>query len=191
MLWGLWDVCFLGVSNFFFFSHCHIASLLLFLLSLVQFVVISPRFVSFRDIKCREYAAKHLLTHIWILFINVAVSRHVSDSYNIDWTFEKNILNFVFGDKEVMCHSGLSSTNACLALLIRAFIFSQVLPALLMILPRYWYSSTSFTFCCPMLTVPSCFVTTFINLVLGTLIFNPSFSLAAFRSSIYLATHIL
>ena len=50
MLWGLWDVCFLGISNFFFFSHCHIASLLLFLWALVQFVVISPRFVSFRDI---------------------------------------------------------------------------------------------------------------------------------------------
>ena len=64
---------------------------------------------------------KHLLTHTWILFINVDVNRHVSDPYNnTDLTFEEKILSFVFNDRDVVRHTGLSRANACRALLTRA-----------------------------------------------------------------------
>ena len=81
---------------------------------------------------------KHLLTNTWILFINIAVSLQVSDPYNnTDLTFEEKILSFVFNDMEVVCHTGLSNMNACLALLMRALMSSHVPPVLLIILPRY------------------------------------------------------
>ena len=89
---------------------------------------------------------KHLLTHTWILFINVTVNRHVSDPYNnADLTFEEKILSYVFNDREVVRPTGLSRANACRALLMRALISSHVPPVLLMMLPRYWISSTSST----------------------------------------------
>ena len=51
----------------------------------------------------------HLLTHVWILFINVAVNCHVTDPCNnTDLTFEEKILSFVFNDREVVRHTGLS-----------------------------------------------------------------------------------
>ena len=45
--------------------------------ALVQYVAISPRFLSSQA----RIHWKHLSTHTWILFINVAVSRHVLDLY--------------------------------------------------------------------------------------------------------------
>ena len=44
---------------------------------------------------------KHLLTHTWIFFINLAVSHHVSDPYNnTDLTSEEKIRGFVFNERE-------------------------------------------------------------------------------------------
>ena len=79
---------------------------------------------------------KHLLTHTWILFINVDVNCHVSNPYNnTDLTFEENILSFLFNDKEVVRYTGLRRANVCLVLLMRALISSHAV--LLMILTRY------------------------------------------------------
>ena len=110
-----------------------------------------------------------------------------SDQYNnlfTDLTFEEKILSFVFNDREVVCHTGLSRANACHTLLMCALISSHVPLVLLIMLPRYWNYSTSSTDSCPVLTVLSYFVITFINLVLGTFIFSPTFSPIALRSSI-------
>ena len=160
----------------------------------VQFLA---SFISFYFEILSYFDALHLLTNTWILFINVAVlNRYVSDPYNnaiviwirdmayTDLTFEEKILSFVFNDREVVCHTGLSRANACHALLMRVLISSRVPQILLMMLPRYWNSSTSSTDSCPMLTALSCFVITFINLVLCTFMFNPTFSPVAFRSQI-------
>ena len=49
---------------------------------------------------------KHLLTHTWILFINVAVNRHVTDPYNnTELTFEEKILSVAFIVRDVVRHT--------------------------------------------------------------------------------------
>ena len=64
---------------------------------------------------------KLLLTHTWILFINVAVNRSVADPYNnTDLTFEEKILSVAFVVRDVVRHTALSRANACHALLIDA-----------------------------------------------------------------------
>ena len=130
---------------------------------------------------------KHLLTNTWILFINTAVSLRVLDWYNnTDVTFEENILSFVFNDMEVVCHTGLSNVNACLALLMHAFWYLRMC---------HWFYSTDNTtqvlkffyfFDCLLSNINSTVLLShhFQQFVLLAFIFNPTFSPAAFRSSL-------
>ena len=106
------SLLFISVSIGFFPVCCHKSSFLIFAGHLM------PRI-----------RHKHLLTHNWVLFIDVVISRHVSDPCNnTDLTFEEKILSFIFNDREVVPHISLSSAIACLAPLMRAFISSYVPP---------------------------------------------------------------
>ena len=107
----LWR-CFHLLFSMYVQSISKIDSLFLFLLGSCPVCYHKSSFLILSSHLMPRICHKHLLMHTWILFINVAVSRHASDLYkNTDLTFEEKILSFVFSDREVVCHTGFKELH--------------------------------------------------------------------------------